>query len=57
MHMTINENEQWLSNGDCNKCRRKNYCGKPCTQHARAMKRTTAMIVSKAIANVIIKHF
>lgn len=23
-------NEQWLSSGDCSKCRRNKYCSKPC---------------------------
>lgn len=36
-----NENEQWELNGDCSKCRRKNYCSKPCTRHKR---KTTAMV-------------
>ena len=25
-----NENEQWLLDGDCNICRRNNYCKKDC---------------------------
>lgn len=28
-------NEQWKSGGNCNKCRRKNYCKKSCTLHKR----------------------
>lgn len=24
------KSEQWLSNGKCNICRRKEYCSKPC---------------------------
>ena len=24
------ENEQWKLNGDCNKCRKKQYCNKAC---------------------------
>ena len=31
----INETEQWLLNGECNKCRRKNYCSKGCTRNKR----------------------
>ena len=38
-----NENEQWLLNGECNKCRRQSYCSKPCTQYKRE---TEAMIHS-----------
>lgn len=36
-----NENEQWLLNGDCSKCRREKYCSKPCT---RCNRKTKAMI-------------
>lgn len=38
-----NENEQWLLNGECNKCRRQSYCSKPCTRNKR---RTEAMMHS-----------
>ncbi len=31
----IQENEQWKLNGNCEKCRRNNYCSKPCTRHNR----------------------
>lgn len=31
----IDETEQWLLNGDCSKCRRKNYCSKECTRYKR----------------------
>ena len=34
-------NEQWLLNGDCNKCRKQNYCSKPCTRNKR---KTEAMM-------------
>lgn len=30
-----NENEQWLLDGDCSKCRREKYCSKPCTKAKR----------------------
>lgn len=26
----MNKSEQWLSNGECEMCRRKEYCSKPC---------------------------
>lgn len=32
---TIQENEQWKLCGDCTKCRRNNYCSKPCTRYNR----------------------
>ena len=30
MFMMPHENEQWKTDGDCNKCRRQEYCKKPC---------------------------
>lgn len=29
----IKDNEQWKGDGDCLKCRRLKYCGKPCKAH------------------------
>lgn len=26
-------NEQWKASGDCEKCRKKSYCSKPCKVH------------------------
>lgn len=34
----MENNEQWKSDGNCNKCRRKNYCSKSCTLHTRIEK-------------------
>lgn len=34
----IQENEQWKLNGNCKKCRRNNYCSKPCTRHNRRIR-------------------
>jgi hypothetical protein len=33
--MSIKHDEQWLSNGNCEECRRQNYCSKPCTAKKR----------------------
>lgn len=33
--MTKTDNERWLSDGDCRKCRRRGYCSKPCTMNKR----------------------
>ena len=38
-----NESEQWLLNGECNKCRRQSYCSKSCT---RSKRKTEAMVKS-----------
>lgn len=31
------DNERWLSDGDCKYCRRKSYCGVDCTAQKRRM--------------------
>lgn len=42
-------NEQWLSYGDCDKCRRKNYCGTQCKPHrARVQRNITSACISMA---------
>lgn len=39
------ENEQWKQGGDCNKCRRKNYCKTPCKlNQSRRQKEHISMI-------------
>lgn len=40
----MENNEQWLAEGNCAKCRRKNYCGKTCS----AYKRTREQYMRKA---------
>lgn len=49
--MNVSEAEQWLKEGDCNKCRRQNYCSKPCTRN----KRRTNTIVSSLVASYMDK--
>ena len=34
----IQENEQWKLSGNCEKCRRSNYCSTPCTRHNRRIR-------------------
>ena len=36
--MENNKSNQWELEGNCNICRRKNYCSKPCTRSKRARK-------------------
>ena len=31
----VKDNEQWLSDGDCRKCRKNSYCSKACTVRKR----------------------
>lgn len=37
--MTPNNNEQWLHDGICRECRRKDYCSKPCKRNEVRIKR------------------
>lgn len=49
--MNSSESEQWLKEGDCSKCRRNNYCSKPCTRN----KRRTNTIVSSLVTSYMDK--
>ena len=42
------DNERWLSDGNCTYCRRKKYCNKPCT----AQKRRKEAIIRQMIRNM-----
>lgn len=43
------DNEQWLLDGDCNQCRRKNYCSKPC----KIVKHESDMRIINAIKKAV----
>lgn len=43
------KNEQWLLNGDCEICRRRNYCKKDCTKRERAEKAYLKRLVRNAV--------
>lgn len=45
----IEQNEQWKLHGDCQTCRRKNYCSKPCAANARRTKAKLNSMVYQAI--------
>lgn len=45
--------EQWLLNGDCIMCRRKEYCTKPCKQHTVRQKTELISHVAKAMAKTM----
>ena len=49
MNNQIPETEQWQLNGDCDKCRRADYCHRPCGAKKRANKR-----LRNALGNAII---
>lgn len=44
-----NENEQWLLNGECNKCRRQSYCSNPCTNNKRGTKAMMSALVKSKL--------
>lgn len=48
----MTDNERWLSDGDCGKCRRANYCNKDCS----AKKNHLDAIVKKAFMDVMEEH-
>lgn len=49
----IHETEQWKLNGDCDKCRRSEFCRKSCTAkkkvNARLMQRVKEEIIDRSI--------
>ena len=45
----IPETDQWLLNGECNKCRRQNYCKKKCGAIKRAWRAGLKKAVAKAL--------
>lgn len=46
-------NEQWLRNGDCSLCRRRNYCKKPCKAHKTRSDQLLRSVVFEAMADTI----
>ena len=51
----IQENEQWMLNGNCEKCRRNNYCSKPCTRHDRRIRAETRAELKGLVADTMDK--
>lgn len=50
---TIDKDEQWKLGGDCNKCRRKNYCKKGCKRR-RSREESDALLIG---ARILSKYF
>lgn len=48
-------NEQWKTNGNCEKCRKRKYCGTDCTAHKRRMERYLKNVISSAFLDAIRK--
>ena len=49
MNNQIPETEQWQLNGDCNKCRRANYCNKSCGAKKKSSKRALQNLTNAII--------
>lgn len=43
-------NDQWLQGGDCDICRRRKYCTKPCKMSKMRSERIMQELIAKAIA-------
>lgn len=48
--MYISDNDQWLQGGDCNICRRRKYCSKPCKLSKNRKDRIVKELFAEAIA-------
>ena len=51
----LNTSEQWKHGGDCEKCRRKNYCSKPCKANDQLTQARFMGHFFNAMANVMFK--
>ena len=49
----ISETEQWQLNGDCNKCRRAEFCRKKCTAKKKADERALRNFANAIIDEVV----
>ena len=49
--MVFNESNQWETYGDCSKCRKNNYCKKPCKKNKIAQQ----ILIKKAVINTLAK--
>ena len=45
----MEQNEQWLSDGDCKICRKRNYCTKPCKRNQWKRQQDLNSAVAEAI--------
>lgn len=50
---SIPETDQWLLLGNCDKCRRRNYCNKPCTKGKRRREAEIRSVVAEAMIKVM----
>ncbi len=52
----IQNNERWLTDGDCSKCRRHKYCSKACSANNRRVRRTVLNALDNATGNVVVAN-
>ena len=45
--MIVEESEQWLLNGLCEKCRKRNYCAKDCKRAATRRQREIIAFINE----------
>lgn len=48
----IEETEQWLLDGDCDKCRKEKYCDKDCGAYKRTVKKAMKEAYEKLMKRV-----
>lgn len=48
----MDKSEQWKLNGRCALCRRKKYCGKPCTANKRKKEKFLSDAVAAALYGI-----
>lgn len=51
----MNNTEQWLADGKCSICRRKNYCSKPCRACNERKDDEMRHLVARAVMDNILK--
>ena len=51
----MDNSEQWLSYGNCDICRRKKFCGKPCTANKRADRAQIAGIAAAIMCEAMMR--
>ena len=52
MNTEAKKSDQWLLDGDCSLCRKRNYCTKNCSKRIERLNR----IGGSAITNIILKR-
>lgn len=51
----MEQNEQWLSDGDCKICRKRNYCTKPCKRNQWKWQRDLNSAFAEAMAKTVVR--